>query len=154
MLTIDQQRERERQHIREEDERRRKLLVRKDYPHALVMPIVPKFEPLAVDVNHDESHRNKSKTPTTMMVAPLPGNYSPHVPPTNSMTNRIMPGKPATSIPSLPRINMPTNHETNALTSNDAVSTSTAAAIKKFVIKRRSSVLVSCATMIVVYCSC
>ena len=77
MLTVEQQRERERQRLREEEERRKRFLVKKDhhYPQQqqpLPITSVPKFEQLVVDRHNEETSRpSKTKTPSSG-----PGNYS------------------------------------------------------------------------------
>ena len=69
----DQSRDRERQRPSHDDERRSKLLVRKDH-HPM---LVPRFTPLTVDQNNEESRTNRSKSPTRPSAAP--GALSPHL---------------------------------------------------------------------------
>lgn len=134
VLSVEQQRERERQRLRDEEERRKKILMRKDHQQAGQIQSVPKFEPLSVDINNDESRPNKSKTPTTGT-----GTFSPHFPLINGGTSKIL-NKPL-SITPIPR----TNYDENDPNNNEA---GAAAALvptpvpRKHVIKKRSSVLV------------
>ena len=136
ILPIEQQRERERQRLREEDERRKKFLPRKEYQQTAAIPLVPKFEPLAVDNNNDESHTNKSKTPTTGT-----GTFSPNFPLTSGGTAKTL-NKPS-SITPLSQANVTTNHDENDPNSNETTTgAGTTAPPKKFVIKKRSTILV------------
>ncbi|CAF2882352.1 unnamed protein product [Rotaria sp. Silwood2] len=141
-LTVEQQRERERQRLREEDERRKKILIRKDYQQTATIQPVPKFEPLAVDINNDETRTNKSKTPTTGT-----GTFSPNFPLTAGTITKVL-NKPL-SITPLPRTNMANNHDENDPTTNNDPTTAIAAAstslpapvVKKFIIKKRATIL-------------
>lgn len=135
ILTVEQQRERERQRLRDEEERRKKLAVRKDHQQTAQAPPVPKFEPLSVDMNNDETRTNKSKTPTIGT-----GTFSPHFPLTNGATNKLFP-KPS-SITPVPR---PANQDENDPNANEAGATAAlvpTSVPKKFIIKKRSSTLV------------
>lgn len=148
--TVEQQRERERQRLRDEDERRKKLLVRKDHQQPLNMQPVPKFEPLVVDLNNDESRANKSKTPTAMAAA-LTGTFSPHFSVAGGTTGKIS-SKPASNTP-LPRINLPANQDENNANNADTPGTIAGTAsvpAKKFLIKKRSTALVGFAKLIAV----
>ena len=130
ILTIEQQRERERQRIKDEEERRKKVAIRKDQPPAM------KFEPLSVDMNNEETRPTKSKTPTTGT-----GTFSPHFPLTSGANNKFVP-KPL-SITPVPR---PANQDENDPTTNGTGATAPlipTSIPKKFVIKKRSSTLVS-----------
>ena len=137
VLTIEQQRERERQRLREDEERRKKVLIRKDHQQTLQAQPAPKFEPLSLDINNEETRPAKSKTPTTGT-----GTFSPHFPLTTGGNNRIL-NKPS-SITPLPR---PANQDENDPNINNepgATATLVPTPIsKKFVIKKRSSTLVS-----------
>ena len=144
--TIEQQRERERQRLRDEDERRKKLLVRKDHQQPLAMQPVPKFEPLVVDLNNDESRPNKSKTPTAMAAA-VTGTFSPHFSVAGGTTGKIS-SKPASNTP-LPRINLPANQDENLANNTETLGTASVPA-KKFLIKKRSTALVGSAKLIAV----
>ncbi|CAF0720598.1 unnamed protein product [Rotaria sp. Silwood1] len=148
-LTIEQQRERERQRLREEDERRKKLLIRKDYQQTATIQPVPKFEPLAVDMNNDETRTNKSKTPTTGT-----GTFSPNFPLTAGTTSKAL-NKPL-SITPLPRANMPINHDENDPTIHNETTTGAAAStslpvpvVKKFIIKKRSTLLHNSSSVVI-----
>lgn len=123
ILTIEQQRERERQRLKDEEERRKKMLMRKDHQQTVQLPPVPKFEPLVVDTNTDDTRRNKSKTPTAGT-----GTFSPHFPATNGAT---------TANKFLPKLKT-TNQDENDPNHTD----SPAIVPKKIVIKKRSSALV------------
>jgi len=136
ILTIDQQRERERQRLKDEEERRKKLLMRKDHQQTVQLPPVPKFEPLTIDTNTDETRRNKSKTPNAGT-----GTFSPHFPlangattATTTTTNKFLP-KPKPTTPIQKSTNQDENNPNHAET--------TAIVPKRIVIKKRSSVLVS-----------
>ena len=134
-LSIEQQRERERQRLRDEDERRKKLLIRKD--HQPTVPI-PKFEPLTVDIENEETRPTKSKTPTAGT-----GSFSPNFPLTNGTTNKS-PNKPSPITP-VPRTNIHSNYDENDPNNNEIVATTAVAptpVAKKFVIKKRSTILV------------
>lgn len=135
---IEQQRERERQRLREEEERRKKLLVRKDYQPSLQVQNIPKFEPLAVENNNDESRTNKTKTPTTGT-----GTFSPNFPIANGATTKLL-NKPLSITPLPNRPNLPANHDENdpSTTEPTTAALATGAAPKKFIIKKRSTTLV------------
>ncbi|CAF0925446.1 unnamed protein product [Rotaria sordida] len=149
-LSIEQQRERERQRLREEDERRKKLLIRKDHQQPAAIQPVPKFEPLAVDINNDESRTNKSKTPTTGT-----GTFSPNFPLTSGTTTKVLNKQPL-SITPLPRTNITTNHDENDPTTNNETTTIAAAStllpasiVKKYLIKKRSTVLHNSSSVVI-----
>ena len=115
---------------------------RKDYPAPSIIPPVPKFEPLVVDLNNDESRTAKSKTPTAMT-----GTFSPNFTTSGGLTTKNS-NKPS-SITPLPRINLPAIHDENTPNSRDTPGTNAASSLgpasfqKKFVIKKRSTTLVS-----------
>ncbi|UJR26315.1 hypothetical protein I4U23_007653 [Adineta vaga] len=139
--TVEQQRDRERQRLKEEDERRKKLLIRKDHQSTPQVPPTSKFEPLAVDINNDESRGQKSKTPITGT-----GTFSPHFPLTSGATTKIANNKPSSNTSSS-RLNRhdennPLNHETNTAVG------SAVAVPKKAVLKKRSSVLHTSSTVV------
>ena len=123
VLSIEQQRERERQRLREEEERRKKLLIKKDHQQ---IPPTSKFEPLAVDINNDESRGHKSKTPITGV-----GTFSPHFPLNNGATTKIS-QKPS-SITPLPRTN---NHDENDPNNSEITVAAASTVPKKIVIKK------------------
>jgi hypothetical protein len=144
--SIEQQRERERQRLREDEERRKKFLIRKDHQQTPQMLPPTKFEPLSVDINNDESRITKTKTPTKNNGATAgTGTFSPHFP-FNDTTTPKASNKP----PSITPLSRTTNHDENEPNNNETKSVVAAAALvpstlvsKKFVIKKRSTVLVS-----------
>jgi hypothetical protein len=139
VLTIEQQRERERQRLKDEEERRKKILARKDHQQIAQIQPVPKFEPLTVDFNNEESRPIKSKTPTTGT-----GTFSPHFPLTSGATTKLL-NKPK-SITPVSRPNNVINYDENDPNNNNETG-ATAVIVptpvpKKFVIKKRSTILV------------
>jgi hypothetical protein len=109
---------------------------------------VPKFEALVVDLNNDESRPSKSKTPTAMAAA-VTGTFSPHFFVHGGTTSKNS-TKPASTTP-LPRINLPANQDDNLANTNESpgtIAATTSVAAKKFVIKKRSTALVSSAMLI------
>lgn len=129
-MTADQQRERERQRLKEDDdERRKKLVTRKD------QPATQKFEPLAVDMNNDDARGHKSKTPIAGT-----GAFSPNFPSNNGATTKVSNNKPTSITPST-RVNH--HDENNPITADTNAAGASAVNIpKKTVLKKRSSVLV------------
>ncbi|CAF1571390.1 unnamed protein product, partial [Adineta ricciae] len=133
---IDQQRERERQRLKEDDdERRKKLVTRKD------QPATQKFEPLAVDMNNDDVRGHKSKTPIAGTSA-----FSPNFPSNNGAITKVSNNKP-TSITSSTRVNH--HDENNPITTDvNAAGASAETIPKKTVLKKRSSVLHTSSTVV------
>ncbi|CAF1379816.1 unnamed protein product, partial [Adineta steineri] len=135
ILSIEQQRERERQRLREEEERRKKLLIRKDQQQTPQIPVVAKFEPLAVDINNDESRTNKLKTPITNT-----GTFSPHFPSISGATAKVS-NKPTSVTPSSRTHNRDENDPNNNETIIATAAALTIPQVPKKPLKKRSSAL-------------